>query len=96
MNTKKTFASFQVFDDYCAANNMAAKDIKLVLTTNGYQLLAHRGKVISTIHGDLKGATPQETARNITAVNLTFGIPHDGGLPCLLENKSQWETVDLF
>lgn len=93
---QKVFASFENFEDYCAANNMVAKDIKLVLTTNGYQLLAHRGKVISTIHGDLKGATPQETARNITAVNLTFGIPHDGGLPCLLENKSQWETIDLF
>ena len=94
--SKKVFASFESFDDYCAANKMAAKDVKLVLTTNGYQLLAHRGKIISTIHRDLKGATPQETAKNITAVNLTFGIPHDGGLPCLLENKSQWETVDLF
>lgn len=93
---QKVFASFENFEDYCADNNMVTKDIKLVLTTNGYQLLAHRGKVISTIHGDLKGATPQETARNITAVNLIFGIPHDGGLPCLLENKSQWETIDLF
>ena len=94
--SQKTFSSFENFDSYCAANNMAAKDIKLVLTTNGYQLLAHRGKVISTIHRDLKGSTPQETAKNITAVNLTFGIPQGGGLPCLLENKSQWETVDLF
>lgn len=93
---QKVFASFENFDDYCAANNMVAKNIKLVLTTNGYQLLAHRGKVIATIHGALKGSTPQETAKNIAAVNLTFGIPHDGGLPCLLENKSQWETVDIF
>ena len=92
----QVFKSFENFDSYCAANNMAAKDIKLVLTTNGYQLLAHRGTVIATIHRDLKGANPQQTARNITAVNLTFGIPHDGGLPCLLENKSQWETIDLF
>ena len=96
MNSKKVFQRFESFDDFCTANNMAAKDIKLVLTTNGYQLLAHRGKVIATIHRELKGANPQETARNITAVNLTFGIPHDGGLPCLLENKSQWETIDLF
>ena len=94
--SQKVFKSFENFDSYCAANNMAAKDIKLVLTTNGYQLLAHRGKVISTIHRDLKGANPQQTARNITAVNLTFGIPHDGGLPCLLEDKSTWETIDLF
>jgi len=93
---QKTFASFENFDSFCATNNMNAKDIKLVLTTNGYQLLAHKGKVISTIHGDLKGANPQQTARNITAVNLTFGIPHDGGLPCLLEDKSTWETIDLF
>lgn len=92
----KTFKQFQDFDSYCAAHNMAAKDIKLVLTTNGYQLLAHKGKVISTIHRELKGSTPQQTAKNITAVNLVFGIPHDGGLPCLLENKSQWETIDLF
>lgn len=92
----QVFASFENFDDYCAAHNMLPKDVKLVLTTNGYQLLAHRGKVISTIHRDLKGSTPQETAKNITAVNLTFGIPHDGGLPCVMENKSQWETIDLF
>ena len=93
---QKTFKQFQNFDDYCAANNMAAKNIKLVLTTNGYQLLAHRGTVIATIHGALKGSTPKQTAQNIAAVNLTFGIPHDGGLPCLLENKSTWETVDIF
>ena len=93
---QKVFASFENFEDYCSANNMAAKDIKLVLTTNGYQLLAHKGKVISTIHGDLKGVNPQQTARKITAVNLTFGIPHDGGLPCLMEDKSEWETIDLF
>ena len=93
---QKVFASFENFDDYCAAHNMVAKNIKLVLTTNGYQLLAHRGKVIATIHGALKGETPQQTAQNIAAVNLTFGIPHGGGLPCLLENKSQWETVDIF
>ena len=93
---QKVFASFESFESYCAVNNMAAKDIKLVLTTNGYQLLAHRGRVVATIHHALKGATPQQTARNITAVNLTFGIPHDGGLPCLLEDKSTWEVVDLF
>ncbi len=93
---QKVFASFENFDSFCATNNMNAKDIKLVLTTNGYQLLAHRGTVIATIHGDLKGSNPQQTARNITAVNLTFGIPHDGGLPCLLEDKSTWETIDLF
>jgi hypothetical protein len=92
----KTFKQFQSFDDFCAAHNMLPKDIKLVLTTNGYQLLAHRGTVIATIHRDLKGRSPQQTARNLVAVNLTFGIPHDGGLPCLLENKSQWETIDLF
>ena len=93
---QKVFASFENFDDYCAAHNMLPKDVKLVLTTNGYQLLAYRGKVIATIHGALKGDTPQQTAKNITAVNLTFGIPDDGGLPCLLENKSQWETIDLL
>ena len=93
---QKVFASFENFDDYCAAHDMRPRDIKLVLTTNGYQLLAHRGTVIATIHRDLKGRSPQQTARNITSVSLCFGIPHDGGLPCLLENKSTWETVDLF
>jgi hypothetical protein len=93
---QKVFASFEDFDSYCAANNMLPKNVKLVLTTNGYQLLAHRGKVIATIHRELKGSTPQQTAQNIAAVNLTFGIPHDGGLPCLLENKSDWEIVDIF
>ena len=92
----KTFKQFQNFDDYCAANNMVAKNIKLVVTTKGFQLLAHRGTVIATIHNELKGRTPQQTAQNIAAVNLTFGIPHDNGLPCLLENKSDWETIDLF
>jgi hypothetical protein len=96
MSQKKTFKGFQSLNEFLQGFNASAKELKIVLTTNGYQLLALRGQVVSTIHGALKGDTPQETAKNLVAVNLTFGIPHNGGLPCALENKSDWEIVDIF
>lgn len=93
---QNNFKGFQSLNDFLQGFNASAKELKVALTTKGYQLLTLRGQVVSTIHGDLKGRTPQQTARNLAAVNLTFGIPHDGGLPCVMENKSQWEIVDIF
>lgn len=96
MSQKKTFKGFQSLNEFLQGFNASAKELKIALTTNGYQLLTLRGQVVSTIHGALKGDTPQQTAQNIAAVNLSFGIPHNGGLPCALENKSDWEIVDIF
>lgn len=96
MNSRKVFKSFQSLNEFLREHKASAKELKLALTSRGFQLLTLRGEVVSTIHGPLKGATPQETARNLAAVNLTFGIPHDGGLPCALEGQSEWEVVDLF
>jgi hypothetical protein len=91
-----TFKGFQSLNEFLQGFNASAKELKIARTTKGYQLLTLRGQVVSTIHGPLKGSTPQETAKNIAAVNLCFGIPHNGGLPCALENKSDWEIVDIF
>lgn len=94
--SQKVFKQFKSLNEFLRGFNASAKELKIAFTTNGYQLLTLRGQVVSTIHGPLKGATPQQTARNLASVNLTFGIPHDGGLPCVMESKSEWEIVDIF
>ena len=94
--SQKVFKEFKSLNEFLQEFNASAKELKIALTTKGFQLLTLRGQVVSTIHGPLKGSTPQQTARNIAAVNLTFGVPHDGGLPCALEDKSSWEVVDIF
>lgn len=94
--SQKVFKSFKSLNEFLQEFKASAKELKIAHTTKGYQLLTLRGQVVSTIHGPLKGSTPQQTARNLAAVNLTFGVPHDGGLPCVMEDKSEWETVDIF
>lgn len=96
MNGKNTFKGFQSLQEFLQGFNASAKELKVALTTKGFQLLTLRGQVVSTIHGPLKGSNPQQTARNLASINMVFGIPHDGGLPCALENKSSWEIVDIF
>lgn len=93
---QNNFKGFQSLNEFLQGFNASAKELKIALTTKGFQLLTLRGQVVSTIHRDLKGRTPQQTARNLASVNLTFGIPHDGGLPCVMESKSDWQVVDIF
>ncbi len=97
MNGKNTFKGFQSLNQFLQGFNASAKDLSVALTTNGYQLLTLRGEVVATIHGPLKGSTPQQTARNLASVNMVFGIPHDPkGLPCVMESQSTWEEVAIF
>jgi len=93
---QNNFKGFQSLQEFLQGFNASAKELKVALTTKGYQLLTLRGQVVSTIHRDLKGRNAQQTARNLASVNLTFGIPHDGGLPCVMESKSDWQVVDIF
>ena len=93
-----TFASFQDFADFTAD-----KRASIALTSNGSQVLLLNGSVAATIKNELKGSTIQETAQRLRSVNLTVGIPHSGStdmkgrpsLPCIIESKSDWETIDL-
>lgn len=93
---QKVFASFQTLNEFLRGHNASKEDLEVALTTNGYQLLSINGEVVSTIHGPLKGSTPEQTAQKLASVNMTFGIPHDAGLPCVMEDKSQWEVVSIF
>lgn len=93
---QKVFKKFQSLSSFLKGHNASKKDLSIALTTNGYQLLTIHGEVVSTIHGELKGRTPQQTAQKLASINMSFGIPHDDGLPCVMEDKSEWETVDIF
>ncbi len=93
---QNTFKRFQSLNEFLQGFNASAKDLSVALTTKGFQLLTLRGEVVATIHGPLKGRNPQQTARNLASINMVFGIPHDGGLPCVMESKSDWEIVDIF
>ena len=93
---QNTFKKFQSLNEFLQGFNASASELKIALTTKGYQLLTLRGKVVSTIHGPLKGRTPEQTAKTLASINMTFGIPHNGGLPCAMEDKSDWEIVDIF
>ncbi len=93
---QNTFKRFDKLNKFLSKHNATKEDLGVALTTNGFQLLSINGEVVATIHGPLKGRTPQQTAKNLAAVNLTFGIPHDGGTPCVMEDKSDWEVVNIF
>lgn len=96
--SRNTFSGFQSFEDF-----IDGRKASVSLTTNGSQVLTINGAVSATIIGELKGSTLQETVNNLRAVNLTLGIPHPGSkdnagrpsLPCIMESKSDWESIDL-
>ena len=96
--SQNTFAGFQAFEDF-----VNGRKASVAMTTNGSQVLTINGAVSATIIGALKGSTLQETVNNLRSVNLTLGIPHKGSvdnagrpsLPCIMESKSDWESIDL-
>lgn len=94
--SQKTFKGFKTLNQFLQEFNASAKDLSVALTTRGFQLLTLRGEVVATIHGPLKGRNPQQTAKTLASINLTFGIPHDNGLPCVMESQSTWEEVAIF
>ena len=95
---RNTFANFQDFESF-----IDGRKASVSMTTNGSQVLTINGTVAATIINSLKGSTLQETVNNLRAVNLTLGIPHPGSkdnagrpsLPCIMESKSDWESIDL-
>lgn len=93
---QNTFKQFQTLTQFLNDRKASKEDLKLVLTDKGYQLLTLFGKVVSTIHGPLKSRNPEQTAKTLASINLTFGIPHDDGLACAMEDKSTWEEVSIF
>ncbi len=96
--SQNTFSGFQAFEDFVDGRRASVS-----LTTNGSHVLTINGAVSATIINTLKGSTLQETVNNLRSVNLTLGIPHKGSkdnagrpsLPCIMESKSDWESIDL-
>lgn len=104
MNTNQPFQGIVSLEQFAASKGIKVADIKLNKTATGKHVLVAFGTVISTIKDTLKGASLAETAANIKAVNLCFGIPKTGavdntGRPavaCAMVSTSQWEELPLF
>ena len=104
METKQTFAEIVTLEGFLANKGIKANALKIAKTTNGSIILTAHGSPVATIKRELQGASLAETASNLAAINLCFGMPHAGSidqsgrasLPCAMESKSQWEEVALF
>ena len=106
---EQSFARFLSFGDFLSERGIDKKNVIVVKTTNGYQMLQAAGKVIANIKKSLKGETVQETSALILATVIsgkgaTFGIPKEGStdiagrpsLPCLMESAGNWESEAIF
>ena len=104
METKQPFSEIVTFEEFLSSKDLIPKAIKIAKTTNGSIILTAHGSPVATIKKELQGASLAETAANLAAINLCFGMPHAGSvdqsgrpsLPCCMESKSQWEEVALF
>lgn len=94
-----TFAKFKSFSSWAGDSR-----VQIGVTPNtGSHLIFLDGEVAATIHNDLKGSTAAATLKNLRAVNLSVGIPHEGSkdnsgrpsLPCILENRSEIDLLDF-
>ena len=96
--TRNTFSGFQSFEAFLDGRKATIDE-----TNQGFHVLSIYGQVAATISNKLKGSTLEETVANLRAVNLTLGLPHPGSvdnagrpsLPCLLEAKSEWKSIEL-
>lgn len=92
------FKSFVNFEEWAADQ---PGDVNLTHTTNGSVFLMVRGEVVAHVKKELRGSTAEETLQNLAGINLTIGIPpadpetQEVGLPTLMEDKSQWDTIKL-
>ena len=91
------FKRFESFREFVKSNN-----VQVAETDKGKMVLMVDGEFVATISKDLQGSTAAETVQNLRSVNLSVGIPtksvqEDGrpNRPCVFENKSTWELVDL-
>lgn len=90
---------FERFEDFSSWAEEQPSTVSVTHTTRGFVFLTCRGEVVAHVKKELRGSTVQETASNLAAVNLTVGIPPivngERGLPVLMEDKSEWESVQL-
>jgi hypothetical protein len=101
---KNVFSEILSLEGFCAKKRLSSESLQVAKTTKGFFLLIAYGSPVAVIKKELQGSTLQETLANIQSVNLCFGMPHQGdtdkagrpSLPCLMESKSQWETIGLF
>ena len=104
METKQTFAEIVTLEGFLAKTGIKQNALNIAKTTNGSTILTAHGRPVATIKKELQGASLANTAANLAAVNLCFGMPHAGSvdqsgrasLPCAMESKSQWEEIALF
>lgn len=104
METKQTFAEIVTLEGFLTKKGIKHNALNIAKTSNGSTILTAHGSPVATIKKELQGASLAETAANLTAVNLCFGMPHAGSvdqsgrasLPCAMESKSQWEEIALF
>ena len=104
METKQTFSEIVTLEGFLAKKSIKPNAIKIAKTTNGSTILTAYGSPIATIKKELQGASLAETAANLAAINLCFGMPHAksvdqsgrASLPCAMESKSEWDEVALF
>ena len=104
METKQTFAEIVTLEAFLTKKGIKQNALNIAKTTNGSTILTAHGSPVATIKKELQGASLAETAANLAAVNLCFGMPHAGSvdqsgrasLPCAMESKSQWEEIALF
>ena len=104
METKQTFAEIVTLEGFLTKKGIKQNALNIAKTTNGSIILTAHGSPVATIKRELQGASLAETAANLAAINLCFGMPHAdsvdqsgrASLPCAMESKSQWEEVALF
>lgn len=104
MSTKRTFSSIKTLGEFLRSEGLDRRDLGVSQTSNGSLVLTALGEVVATIKNDLKGPTAAATAKNLSSVNLCFGIPHPGttdnsgrpSLPCVMESTTEWDVVSLF
>lgn len=102
--SKNTFASIKTLGEFLRSEGLNRSDLGVSQTSNGSIVLTALGGVVATIKNDLKGHNAAATAKNLSAVNLCFGIPHPGSkdnsgrpsLPCVMESSTEWDVVSLF
>ena len=104
METKQTFAEIVTLEGFLAKKGIKQNALNIAKTSNGSTILTAHGSPVATIKKELQGASLADTAANLAAVNLCFGMPHAdsvdqsgrASLPCAMESKSQWEEIALF
>ena len=94
------FDTFENFEDWADAQSGPVS----IAHTSGESkavFLTVRGKVVAHVKKELRGATAQETLDNIKGINLTIATPPkdpatgEVGLPTLMQDKSEWDTLVL-